>query len=81
MQTYRLNTALSAILQDEAGMRIVSLAAGTIVYTPTVAPEPPGPGLVNVTVDRKLVSVFMEDLETRSDLIEESGLASAQRNS
>lgn len=72
MHAYRLNTALSAITQDqERRMRIVTLDTGTVVRTRATGPVLPQSGLVDVTVEGQMLSVFMQDLETRAERIEE----------
>ena len=53
-------------------MRIVTLDIGTLVRTRAFGPVLPHSGLVDVTVDGQMLSVFMQDLENRSERIEET---------
>jgi hypothetical protein len=70
MYIFRLKTPLAAVVRDEQAMKIVTLATGTVVRTRKAGPKLPG-GLVDVNVDGKGLSMFMQDLEDRAERINE----------
>ena len=70
LATYRLKKALVSIARNPDGdLNIVTLYIGNVVRT--VQSEPlPQSGLVDVVVDGKQLSVFVQDLQTRGELME-----------
>jgi hypothetical protein len=71
MYVFRLKTPLSAVVRDDPGMKIVTLAAGTTVRTRKAGPRLPG-GLVDVIVDGRELSMFAQDLEDRAERIDDN---------
>ena len=51
---------------------LVPLRTGTLLRTPLNGPTLPQSGLVDVTVEGKDFSVFMQDLRERADMIGET---------
>lgn len=72
MFVYRLKEALAAVARDERRIRIVTLDVGTIVRTRRTGPALPKTGLVDVTVDGVDLAMFMQDLQTRAELVDKS---------
>jgi hypothetical protein len=73
--TYRLTAPLTAIKDSDGNCRgvLVRMPAGSTVC---VIGEVDGTGLVNVSCDGEIVSMFREDLEERADLVGIDGGAS-----
>src|SRR5947209_530567 len=76
---YRLTTPLTAIRESDGNGRrtLLSIPVGAIVQ---VVSEAQGSGLVEVSFDGETVSIFLKDLENRSEVIEYNLGASADGN-
>ena len=76
---YRLTTPLTAIKESDGNGRrtLLSIPAGAIVQ---VVSEAQGSGLAEVSFDGDTVSIFLKDLEDRSEVIEYDLRASPDGN-
>jgi hypothetical protein len=67
MHTYRLRLAIVGVSRDaDATMKIITIPAGAMLMIATITLES---GLVDATWDGQTVSVFVQDLKARGDLI------------
>lgn len=71
MHSYRLRMSMVAVARDAMSqMTILTLPAGAVLQVASVTLQS---GLVDARWDSRTVSVFMEDLKARGDLIRGTG--------
>jgi hypothetical protein len=67
MYTYQLRVAIVGVSRDaDAPMKVITVPVGSLLTVATVTLES---GLVDATWDGQTVSVFVQDLKARGDLI------------
>jgi hypothetical protein len=67
MYTYQLRVAIVGVCRDaDAPMKVITLPVGAVLTMATITLES---GLVDATWDGQTVSVFVQDLKARGDLI------------
>jgi len=67
MDTYQLRVAMVGVCRDtDATVRVITVPVGAVLTIATIALES---GLVDAAWDGQMVSVFVEDLKARGDLI------------
>jgi hypothetical protein len=67
MYTYQLRAAIVGVCRDaDAPMRVITIPAGAVLTIATIMLES---GLVDAAWDGQTVSVFVQDLKARGDLI------------
>jgi hypothetical protein len=72
MQNYELREAMVAVSRDEDGhTKIITLPAGAVLTVERITLQS---GLVDAQWDDRTVSVFIQDLKTRSGLVQAAGV-------
>jgi hypothetical protein len=70
MQKYQLREAIVAVSRDPDGhTRVITLAAGSVLTVKNMALES---GLVDAEWNGRAVSVFVQDVKARADLVKSS---------